>query len=126
MNVGAYFKDYAKNFGNDTEQEQREEDYRQAKIASKRREIAKKQGNDKSSHSGIQTWSRFVPVTTDDCYELGFIYGANDRPFEEGSVIAENARFIEGMQAYQWGYIKGRAVHKPFTALRENTAELDN
>lgn len=81
---------------------------------------------DDNSNSGIQTWSRFTPVTTEDCHELGFVYGSNNRLFEEGSDIAYAARGIEGMRAYRAGYSDGMLVHHPFNDNHQYTfsAEL--
>ena len=69
---------------------------------------------DDNSASGIQVWSRFTPITNEDCYQLGFVYGANNRPYAEGSKIAENARHIDGMRQFRHGYMNGRANHQPF------------
>lgn len=79
------------------------------KIAAKHAVIASQQGNDTNSASGIQTWSRFVPESTEDYDELGFIHGSNGQPRASFSYLNRQAGI-----AYNQGYNRGQAAHKPF------------
>lgn len=61
-------------------------------------------------HNGIQAQSVFVPDSTSDYEQLGFIHGANGQKNER-----DNQPYALARIAYDNGYVRGKVVHKPFT-----------
>lgn len=61
-------------------------------------------------HNGIQAQSVYIPESTADYEQLGFVHGSNGQKNERDSQTSAISRI-----AYDNGYARGKVVHTPFT-----------